>query len=86
MVRGERTYWGSCPAPELSAPTPRTSQTRLPPRVPCITHRWLQKAIAAAYKDAAQLATDKDLDSLRDRPDFQALLTSLKPEQANQSP
>jgi hypothetical protein len=45
---------------------------------------WLHKAVAAGYKDAAQLSTDKDFDSLRDHPDFQALVASLKTQQANQ--
>ena len=39
---------------------------------------WLQKAIAAGFKDAADIAKDKDLDSLRDRDDFQRLLAALE--------
>jgi tetratricopeptide (TPR) repeat protein len=38
---------------------------------------WLTKAVAAGYKDAAHMAKDKDLDALRDRPDFRALLAGL---------
>src|SRR5262249_34345387 len=39
---------------------------------------WLQKAIAAGYQDATNIQTDKDLDTLRDRVDFQKLLADLK--------
>jgi hypothetical protein len=35
---------------------------------------WLQKAIAAGYNNVALMKKDSDLDPLRDRPDFQALL------------
>jgi tetratricopeptide (TPR) repeat protein len=37
----------------------------------------LHKAAKAGFKDAAQAARDKDLDSLRDRDDFKKLLDSL---------
>jgi hypothetical protein len=36
---------------------------------------WLEKAVAAGYADRASLAADEDLAPLRERPDFQALLT-----------
>lgn len=39
---------------------------------------WLTKAVAAGYKDADHMKKDKDLDALRDRPDFQKLLTELE--------
>ena len=38
---------------------------------------WLKKAVAAGYNDVAQMKTDKDLDTLRDRADFEELLTAL---------
>jgi tetratricopeptide (TPR) repeat protein len=38
---------------------------------------WLQKTVAAGYKDVANVKKDADLDALRDRPDFQALLAQL---------
>jgi hypothetical protein len=43
----------------------------------------LQKAMKASYKDAAHMAKDTDLDSLRGREDFKTLMaeigTSKKP-------
>jgi tetratricopeptide (TPR) repeat protein len=38
----------------------------------------LQKAVAGGYQNVASLKSDKDLDSLRDRPDFQKLLAELE--------
>jgi tetratricopeptide (TPR) repeat protein len=38
---------------------------------------WLERAVAAGYRDAANFADDRDLDSLRHRADFQALLAQL---------
>jgi tetratricopeptide (TPR) repeat protein len=38
---------------------------------------WLQKAVAAGYHDADELANDGELYSLHDRPDFKELLTRL---------
>jgi tetratricopeptide (TPR) repeat protein len=38
---------------------------------------WLTKAAAAGYKDAAQVKQDKDLDHLRERPDFQKLIAEM---------
>jgi tetratricopeptide (TPR) repeat protein len=38
---------------------------------------WLRKAVAAGYRDRAHLVKDKDLDALRAREDFQALLAAL---------
>jgi eukaryotic-like serine/threonine-protein kinase len=37
----------------------------------------LQKAVQTGWKDAAHMAKDPDLDSLRERPDFKKLLESL---------
>ncbi len=39
---------------------------------------WLTKAVAAGYKDRAHMEADKDLDPLRGRADFRALLNSLR--------
>jgi tetratricopeptide (TPR) repeat protein len=39
---------------------------------------WLKKAVAAGYKDVARMKRDKDLDALRDRDDFKALVTELE--------
>jgi hypothetical protein len=38
---------------------------------------WLTQAVAAGYKDVAHMKEDKDLDALRDRPDFKKLLAEL---------
>jgi hypothetical protein len=38
---------------------------------------WLQKAIAAGFKDKTKLKEDKDLDALRNRDDFKKLLADL---------
>lgn len=38
---------------------------------------WLTKAIAAGYKDRANMAKDADLDTLRRRDDFKTLLAAL---------
>src|SRR5262249_9435113 len=40
----------------------------------------LQKAVNLGFKDAAQLATDKDLASLRDRDDFKMLIAKVESE------
>jgi tetratricopeptide (TPR) repeat protein len=39
--------------------------------------KWLQKAVAAGYKDAERLKKNKDFDALREREDFKKLLTEL---------
>jgi tetratricopeptide (TPR) repeat protein len=39
---------------------------------------WLQKAVEAGYKKADKIETDSDLDDLRNRTDFQAIVVSLK--------
>jgi len=38
---------------------------------------WLERAVAAGYRDAANMATDHDLDALRHRADFKGLLARL---------
>jgi tetratricopeptide (TPR) repeat protein len=40
--------------------------------------RLLQQAVTKGYKDLTRVKTDSDLDALRSRPDFQALLRSLE--------
>jgi hypothetical protein len=37
----------------------------------------LKQAVAAGFKDAAHMKKDKDLDALRERADFQMLVTAL---------
>ena len=39
---------------------------------------WLTQAVAAGYKNAAHMAQDKDLDTLRDRADFTKLVMMLE--------
>jgi non-specific serine/threonine protein kinase/serine/threonine-protein kinase len=39
---------------------------------------WLKQAVASGYKDAAHMKQDKDLDALRDRPDFVKLMAVLQ--------
>jgi tetratricopeptide (TPR) repeat protein len=39
---------------------------------------WLEKAVAAGYKDAARLKSDEKLAILRNRPDFQRLIVQLE--------
>jgi tetratricopeptide (TPR) repeat protein len=38
---------------------------------------WLERAVAAGYRDAAHMAQDRDLDALRHRADFKGLLARL---------
>lgn len=40
---------------------------------------WLKMAVAAGYKDLANISFDSDLDALRHRQDFRELLTHLSP-------
>jgi hypothetical protein len=39
---------------------------------------WLKQAVAAGYKEAANLRKDRDLDALRERADFRMVLTDLE--------
>jgi hypothetical protein len=39
---------------------------------------WLKKAVAAGWSNAAHTAADHDLDELRGRDDFKALVAGLK--------
>jgi serine/threonine protein kinase/tetratricopeptide (TPR) repeat protein len=49
---------------------------------------WLAQAVAAGYKNVAHMKQDKDLDALRDRPDFAKLVAALPawPPEQNASP
>jgi hypothetical protein len=38
---------------------------------------WLTQAVAAGYKDVANMTKDKDLDALRGRADFRKLTAKL---------
>jgi serine/threonine protein kinase len=44
---------------------------------------WLTKAVAAGYKEVANIQKDKDLDALRDREDFKKLMAELAAGAAN---
>ena len=39
---------------------------------------WLERAVAAGFKNGDRLATDHALDALHERDDFKKLLTRLK--------
>jgi eukaryotic-like serine/threonine-protein kinase len=39
---------------------------------------WLRQAVAAGYKDAAALKSDKDLDALRNRDDFKGIVAEVE--------
>jgi hypothetical protein len=39
---------------------------------------WFQKAVAAGWSNVTQMEADHDLDAIRDRADFKALLGKLK--------
>jgi eukaryotic-like serine/threonine-protein kinase len=45
---------------------------------------WLQKAVAAGYEGVARMKKDTDLDALRDREDFQKLISDLEDKQATE--
>ena len=38
---------------------------------------WLRQAVAAGYRNVALMRTDRDIDALRSRPDFQLLMMDL---------
>jgi hypothetical protein len=46
---------------------------------------WLERAVAAGFKNAKTMASDYDLDALRDRDDFKKLLAEMKGKPANKS-
>jgi serine/threonine protein kinase/tetratricopeptide (TPR) repeat protein len=58
--------------------TPRADADRLARAEADRAMVWLTRAINAGYRDAAWMAKDTDLDALRDREDFNKLLTELK--------
>jgi hypothetical protein len=58
--------------------TPGADATRLAKEEADRAMAWLVQAVAAGYKDAAQMKEDKDLDALRDREDFKKLLAGLE--------
>ena len=47
---------------------------------------WLKQAVAAGYRNAAHMREDRDLDALRDRADFQELLTGVERAGAEKKP
>jgi hypothetical protein len=58
--------------------TPGTDATGLAREEADRAMAWLKQAVAAGYKDVAHIKEDKDLDVLRDREDFQALLKTME--------
>jgi hypothetical protein len=63
---------------KVDAKTPAADAARLAREEADRAMAWLQKAIAAGYKDAAHMMKDKDLNALRDREDFKKLLADLE--------
>jgi hypothetical protein len=45
---------------------------------------WLKQAVAAGFKNAEHIKQDPDLDALRERDDFKALLAELAAAPATQ--
>jgi hypothetical protein len=62
----------------VQARTPGADAARLAKDDADRAMRWLTKAVAAGYKDAAHMRQDIDLDILRDRDDFRKLLADLE--------
>jgi hypothetical protein len=58
--------------------TPGADATRLAKEEADRAMAWLKQAIAAGYKDVAHIKEDKDLDSLRERDDFEKLFVGLE--------
>ena len=46
---------------------------------------WLKQAVAAVYKDLANMKKDPDLDALRDREDFKKLIAELEAKAAGET-
>jgi eukaryotic-like serine/threonine-protein kinase len=61
-----------------SAALPPLSSTPLSEYFAATAVANLRRAIAAGYKDFAQMKRDSDLDPLRGRPDFQAVMSSVE--------
>jgi eukaryotic-like serine/threonine-protein kinase len=62
----------------VQAKTPGADAARLAKDDADRALQWLTKSVAAGYKDAAHMKKDTDLDFLRDRDDFKALLAELE--------
>ncbi len=62
---------------KADASTPTAEAARLAQVEADRAMAWLEQAVAAGYKDAAQIKDDKDLDALREREDFKKLLNGL---------
>jgi tetratricopeptide (TPR) repeat protein len=60
------------------AKTPGADAARLAKEEADRAMAWLTQAVAAGYKDADHMKKDTDLDALRDRPDFQRLLSEVE--------
>jgi hypothetical protein len=45
---------------------------------------WLQKAVAAGYKNVAEIKQNTELDKLREREDFKQLISDLEAKQATE--
>jgi tetratricopeptide (TPR) repeat protein len=58
--------------------TPAADATRLAGEEADRAMAWIEKAVAAGYKNAAHLARDRDLDALRERADFRELVAELE--------
>jgi tetratricopeptide (TPR) repeat protein len=60
------------------ARTPGADAARLTSEEADRAMAWLQKAVAAGYKNVERMKKDKDLDALRQREDFQKLVRNLE--------
>jgi serine/threonine protein kinase/TolA-binding protein len=58
--------------------TPDADKVRLADEEAGRAMTWLKQAVAAGYNNVAQLAKDRDLDSLRQREDFKKLFAELE--------
>jgi serine/threonine protein kinase/tetratricopeptide (TPR) repeat protein len=63
----------------VQAKTPGADAARLAGEDADRAMAWLKQAVAAGYKDAAQVRDDRDLEALRGREDFKKLLAELEP-------
>ena len=62
----------------VQAKTPGADAARLVKEDADRAMDWLQKAVAAGYKDSAHIKKDTDLDPLRERADFKKLIVELE--------
>jgi tetratricopeptide (TPR) repeat protein len=58
--------------------TPAADAARLAREQADLAMAWLHKAVAAGFKNAAQMKQDKDFDALRERADFKKMLAGLQ--------